>query len=77
LDIELRTYNGPKAADRPGARHEPHTLLVEHHPLAASSVPGRLDPANARYVLNLLDRATDGATAGEFPRSSPHPFTRA
>jgi 4-hydroxythreonine-4-phosphate dehydrogenase len=25
-----------------------------------------LDKANARYVLNLLDRATDGATAGEF-----------
>jgi 4-hydroxythreonine-4-phosphate dehydrogenase len=47
-------------------RHEPGTLLVEHHPLAAPSTPGRLDPANARYVLDLLDRATDGATAGEF-----------
>ena len=53
-------------AERPTARHQPGTLLVEHHPLAAPSVPGRLDPANARYVLDLLDRATDGATAGEF-----------
>jgi 4-hydroxythreonine-4-phosphate dehydrogenase len=30
------------------------------------STPGRLDTANARYVLDLLDRATDGASAGEF-----------
>ena len=52
--------------DTPTARHQPGTLLVEHHPLAAPSIPGRLDPANARYVLDLLDRATDGATAGEF-----------
>jgi 4-hydroxythreonine-4-phosphate dehydrogenase len=66
LDIDLRTYNRPQAADRPTVRHEPGTLLVEHHPLATPSVPGRLDSANARYVLDLLDRATDGATAGEF-----------
>ena len=66
LDIELRTYNGPQAADRPAVRHEAGTLLIEHHPLAAPSVPGRLDTANSRYVLDLLDRATDGATAGEF-----------
>ena len=66
LDIELRTYNRPQPADSPSVRHEPGTLLVEHHPLATPSVPGRLDPANARYVLDLLDRATDGATAGEF-----------
>jgi 4-hydroxythreonine-4-phosphate dehydrogenase len=30
------------------------------------SNPGRLETANARYVLNLLDRATDGAMGGEF-----------
>ncbi|MDB6013894.1 MAG: pdxA [Gammaproteobacteria bacterium] len=53
-------------AERPTARHQPGTLLVEHYPLATPSIPGRLDPANARYVLDLLDRATDGATAGEF-----------
>jgi 4-hydroxythreonine-4-phosphate dehydrogenase len=47
-------------------RHEPGTLLVEHHPLSAPSIPGRLDVANGRYVLDLLDRATDGASAGEF-----------
>jgi 4-hydroxythreonine-4-phosphate dehydrogenase len=29
-------------------------------------VPGRLDPANARYVLALLDAALDGCAAGRF-----------
>jgi len=32
----------------------------------APVVPGRLDPANARHVLALLDRALDGCVAGEF-----------
>ncbi len=53
-------------APRAPRRHEPGTLLVEHHPLAVPSTPGHLDTANARYVLDLLDRATDGASAGEF-----------
>lgn len=60
LRIELYQYDG---AARP---HEPGSLAVEHHPLTAPSTPGRLDPANARYVLELLDRAADGAMAGEF-----------
>ena len=60
LPIELRSYDGT------ASRHQPGTLVVEHHPLGVTSVPGRLDPANARYVLNLLDRATDGTQGGEF-----------
>jgi len=43
-----------------GCRH------VEHVPLAAPSRPGRLDPANARYVLAVLDRALEGCASGEF-----------
>ena len=39
---------------------------VLHVPLAAPCRPGRLDPANARYVLAMLDRAADGCLAGEF-----------
>ena len=35
-------------------------------PLGAPCVPGRLDPANARHVLALLDLAIDGCTRGEF-----------
>jgi 4-hydroxythreonine-4-phosphate dehydrogenase len=39
---------------------------VEHVALERPSVPGRLDPANARYVLRVLDRAISGCLAGEF-----------
>lgn len=46
--------------------HEPNTLTVLHEPLAAPSHPGQLDKRNARYVLDLLDRAIEGAVSGEF-----------
>ena len=39
---------------------------VEHVPLARPVVPGRLDAANARYVLAVLDRAIRGCMTGEF-----------
>ena len=39
---------------------------VLHAPLAESCKAGKLDPANARYVLGLLDRAVDGCLSGEF-----------
>ncbi len=41
-------------------------LSILHLPLAASSVAGKLDPANAAYVLALLDRAISGCRSGEF-----------
>lgn len=61
LPITLAEYD-------PGARakHSPDRLEVLHVPLGAPSAPGRLDPANGRYVLDLIDRAIDGAVAGEF-----------
>jgi 4-hydroxythreonine-4-phosphate dehydrogenase len=39
---------------------------VEHVPLARAAQPGKLDPANSRYVLALLDRAVQGCLAGEY-----------
>jgi 4-hydroxythreonine-4-phosphate dehydrogenase len=42
------------------------TLTVLHCPLAAPSKPGQLDKRNARYVLDLLDRAIEGTVGGEF-----------
>ncbi len=64
IAIELRPY----AAHEPRARkrHTPGTLLVEPEPLNVASTPGRLDKRNSPYVLALLDRAVDGALAGEF-----------
>jgi 4-hydroxythreonine-4-phosphate dehydrogenase len=48
-----------------GGRPIPDQNLL-HVPLASPSVAGRLDPANARYVLQLLDAAMDGCRAGRF-----------
>jgi 4-hydroxythreonine-4-phosphate dehydrogenase len=39
---------------------------VEHVPLARPSTPGRLDPANSRYVLATLDRAINGCRLREY-----------
>ena len=44
----------------------PDRLKIEPIPLAAPVVPGVLNPANAQYVLNLLDRASDACIQGEF-----------
>jgi 4-hydroxythreonine-4-phosphate dehydrogenase len=55
--------------DDPGPRHAPSrpgVMRVLHHPAPAPVEPGRLDAANARYVLNLLDRAADGCLRHEF-----------
>ena len=73
LAIELRPYDGPVKGSRDGPAdatsrrpHERGTLSVCHYPLAVASRPGRLEVRNAQYVLALLDRAIDGALAGEF-----------
>jgi 4-hydroxythreonine-4-phosphate dehydrogenase len=39
---------------------------VEHVPLGHPVTPGKLDPANARYVLAVLDRAIRGCMEGEY-----------
>jgi 4-hydroxythreonine-4-phosphate dehydrogenase len=65
LAVRLRAYE-PGAGAAARTTHLPGELAIEHLPLAAASVPGRPDPANARYVLALLDRAIEGTLAGEF-----------
>jgi 4-hydroxythreonine-4-phosphate dehydrogenase len=59
LEVCLRDFSPGNAVDR-------DCLDVLHVPLAVPSVAGRLDPANGRYVLALLDRALAGCHAGEF-----------
>src|ERR1051325_10780875 len=51
LPVNLRDYD--PAASRPA---QPGELQVLHRPLAVPSQPGRLDKANGKYVLSLLDR---------------------
>jgi len=43
-----------------------NAVEVEHIPLRRPSVPGKLDPVNSRYVLEVLDRAIDGCLRGEY-----------
>ncbi len=45
---------------------QPGTIRVIHVPLAVPAVPGVLNPANGRYVLDTLQRAVDGCMSGEF-----------
>ncbi|KAG8149533.1 4-hydroxythreonine-4-phosphate dehydrogenase PdxA [Burkholderia catarinensis] len=41
-------------------------VSVAHHALAVPAHAGKLDAANGRYVLGLLDAAIDGALAGRY-----------
>ena len=49
-----------------GSVHRPGVLPVLHVPLARPARPGRLDPANSRYVLRTLEVAADGCRDGRF-----------
>ncbi len=50
----------------PGMPPAPGTLDILHLPLSVPSCPGKLDPANSPYVLQLLDRALEGCLSREF-----------
>jgi 4-hydroxythreonine-4-phosphate dehydrogenase len=41
-------------------------IEIRHVPLQKSALAGRLDPANARYVLDILDAALAGCVSGEY-----------
>jgi len=55
--FNLPDYAGPERAP---------ALSVLPIPAPAKVQPGRLDPANGRHVVAILDRAIDGCRAGEF-----------
>jgi 4-hydroxythreonine-4-phosphate dehydrogenase len=46
--------------------HAAGTLKILHIPTAQPVIAGRLDPRNASYVMQMLDRACDGCLNGEF-----------
>lgn len=60
LGLNVRLRDWTPEADAPA----PDVLDVLHLPLAQPAQAGRLDPANAPYVLELLDRALAGCRAG-------------
>jgi len=59
LDLRIADYAA-------GVEPPRGALCVLHLPLARPAQPGRLDPANAPYVLATLERAVAGCAAGEF-----------
>lgn len=62
LSIELTSY----AASEQRPTHRRGSLRVLHVPTVVPVQAGVLDPANARYVLNLLNAAAQGCLSGEF-----------
>ncbi|MFZ2163169.1 MAG: 4-hydroxythreonine-4-phosphate dehydrogenase PdxA [Sideroxyarcus sp.] len=59
ISVQLHDYT----ASRP---HVDSKLSVLHVPLAHPAHPGKLDAANAAYVLETLRRAVQGCQSGEF-----------
>jgi 4-hydroxythreonine-4-phosphate dehydrogenase len=45
---------------------DPGRIDIRHVPLKKSAPAGRIDPANARYVLDMLDAALAGCLGGEY-----------
>lgn len=61
LNIELSLISSVDEA----RKADPEKLAVWPVDLASPSIPGKLDPDNARYVLDCLDLAADLALKGE------------
>ena len=62
LPLAIERYDSSKAS----AAHRARTLRVMHIPTARPVVAGHPDTRNAAYVIDMLDRACDGCTNGEF-----------
>lgn len=62
LPIELQ----PVQLQQPPAPHRPGVLKVDAISLGAPVTAGKLDPANASYVLDTLRRAVQGCNDGSY-----------
>lgn len=62
LPLHLEAYDPSRAA----SSHRAGTLKVLHVPTRRPVKAGELDPGNAAYVIEMLDRACDGCMNGEF-----------
>ena len=62
LPLHLQSYD----PSRPARAHRAGTLDVMHIATAVPVVAGKPDAANSAYVIEMLDRACDGCSNGEF-----------
>jgi len=51
-------------------------LILESFPLGASVLAGKLNPANAQYVLNILNAAAKGCLDGRFDAMATAPIQK-
>ena len=63
LPLNVIACSATTLPDTPAAAGD---LYLLDEPLHSEVVAGRLDPANARHVLNLLSRAIEGCRDGKF-----------
>ena len=63
LNLPLKLID---ASDTPPTLHKTGSLQFIHVPLAESTVPGVLNPANAQYVLETLRFAVMACQSGQF-----------
>jgi 4-hydroxythreonine-4-phosphate dehydrogenase len=70
--LRQRTMDWPEYV-----RQSPQPVSVLPIPLSRPAAPGRLDPGNARYVLDTLKRAVDGCLQGEFDALVTGPVNKA
>lgn len=61
LNVALHDHDTQRPSPLPAGH-----LRVLHVPLAQPAQAGKLNPANSRYVLDLLSRAAQGCHSGEF-----------
>ncbi len=47
-------------------QHTAGSLQILHIPVAEPVIPGKLNPANAQYVLTTLDQAVEACKSGQF-----------
>ncbi len=64
LDLPLKIIEFDPSAEK--ALHLPGTLQIINESLAVPAESGKLNKANAQYVLNTLDQAIDGCKSGLF-----------
>jgi 4-hydroxythreonine-4-phosphate dehydrogenase len=62
LPLLLESYD----PSRPARTHRAGTLSVMHISTAVPVIAGKPDAANSAYVIEMLDRACDGCSNGEF-----------
>jgi 4-hydroxythreonine-4-phosphate dehydrogenase len=63
VTLRITPYEGSAS---PASPHVGGTLRVLHVPTAEPVIAGTLNPRNAAYVIETLDRACDGCMSGEF-----------